>query len=992
MDWSTSPLGNPADWPQSLRTLVNLLLNSKFPMFIAWGQELGFLYNDPYSEILGAKHPAAMGRRFKDVWSEIWDDVAPLVTKALSGEATFHEDLPLMMQRKGFQEQTYFTFSYSPVHDEAGTIGGVFCACTETTREVEARAAYQADQEYLHDLFKQAPGFVAILRGPDHVFELVNASYLQLVGHRDIVGKPVRQVLPELEGQGFFELVDGVYQSGEPFVGRNLAVKLQRQPGSSVEERFLDLVYQPIFDRTGRVTGIFAEGYDVTERVHAEVALRASEERLRRSQELGGALPYEWDITTNQLLAHPAFSKLYGLNDDEPLTYEAVTARIHPEDLSRVRAIHQNAFKMGGPYEQEYRIVLSDGAIRWVMARGEPVYGESGEPTALAGVVIDISQRKLAELALAESEERFRLLADGAPALIWMSDETGQITFANRHYETMFGNPAAAVEGEGWKNIVHPDDVESFSAAFLKGFEQREPVSISVRVKDRNGATRWLRCEGVPRFDSSGSFLGFIGCNVDISEAKVSEIALRESEERHRILFEQAAAGVGHMDLDGHWLMVNQTLHDILGYAEGELIGRTLQSLTHPDHLDDDQPLLLALDAGEIPSFRCERQYIRKDGSVVWVETTVSLVRNHSGTPIYRVAIIQDIQNRKIGEEALRASESRLRLALDAGRMAVWESDSGTGSITTSPELNRLLGFPSGTSPTPEQIRSRYAPGARERLQAAASAALRRGERHAEEELEVIWPDGSRHWLLLRADLETTSGPDGIRIKATGIAFDITARKRWAEHQRILIDELNHRVKNTLATVQSLAAHTFRNLNEASRPALIAFEERLFALSRAHDVLTRENWDGAELGEVITEVLEPYLRHSGRRFAIEGSPLRLAPGVALALAMAIHELATNAAKYGALSVPSGRTSISWTTTGDDPALLVLRWEEHGGPPVAPPSRKGFGTRLIERMLATDLSGQVQLTFAPTGVVCVVKAPLKQQEHPPASEPTIRLVV
>ncbi|WP_230534423.1 HWE histidine kinase domain-containing protein [Microvirga roseola] len=174
--------------------------------------------------------------------------------------------------------------------------------------------------------------------------------------------------------------------------------------------------------------------------------------------------------------------------------------------------------------------------------------------------------------------------------------------------------------------------------------------------------------------------------------------------------------------------------------------------------------------------------------------------------------------------------------------MAVWESDTRTDTITTSPELNLLLGFPADASPSTEEIRSRYAPGAREGLKAAAAAALQRGDRYAEGELEVIWPDGSHHCLLVRAELEVTAvAGSPPQIKATGIAFDITGGKRWEEHQQLLINELNHRVKNTLATVQAMATQSLRQVSEDSRPKLQSFEDRLFALARAHDVLTREN-------------------------------------------------------------------------------------------------------------------------------------------------------
>src|SRR5688572_27083018 len=137
-DWSGSPLGPPERWPQSLRSVVSLMLRSKFPMFVAWGPQLGFLYNDPYAQILGTKHPGALGRPFQDIWSEIWEDISPLVHRALAGDASYMENLPLTMQRKGYEEQTWFTFSYSPVTDESGDIAGMYCACTETTAIVNA--------------------------------------------------------------------------------------------------------------------------------------------------------------------------------------------------------------------------------------------------------------------------------------------------------------------------------------------------------------------------------------------------------------------------------------------------------------------------------------------------------------------------------------------------------------------------------------------------------------------------------------------------------------------------------------------------------------------------------------------------------------------------------------------------------------------------------------------------------------------------------------
>lgn len=318
-DWSVSPLGIPQKWPESLRTAVSIMLNSGHPMFMTWGPEQIFLFNDAYRPVLGAKVTWAMGEQFEKVWADIWHILSPAAERALAGEATWFENQKLVMQRHGYAEETYFNYSYSPVRDETGAVAGMFCACTETTetvfatrrlreteralrdaneslhreREVVKAANHRlmAETEFLRQLFAQAPGFITVMRGPEHVFELANAAFQQLIGHRDIYQKSARNVLPDLEGQGFFELLDQVFQTGEAFVGQQRPVQLQRLPGGPSEERFVDFVYQPFFDMQGHVQGVFCQGSDVTERVQAEQALRQLTESLEeqiklRTQEL----------------------------------------------------------------------------------------------------------------------------------------------------------------------------------------------------------------------------------------------------------------------------------------------------------------------------------------------------------------------------------------------------------------------------------------------------------------------------------------------------------------------------------------------------------------------------------------------------------------------------------------------------------------------------------------------------------------------------------
>ncbi|MDB5477940.1 MAG: hybrid sensor histidine kinase/response regulator [Alphaproteobacteria bacterium] len=280
-DWKLTPLGAIEKWPQSMRMLLGIMLGSHQPMFIAWGPQRIMFYNDSYASILGRKHPTALGQPMEKVWTEIWSDLEPIVNSTYAGQSIHMDDIELQMERHGHPEETHFSFSYTPVRGDGGEVLGLFCACTETTAKVFAERRIAAETERLRQMFQKAPGFITMLRGPTHIFEFVNDAYLQLVGHRDIVGLPVREALPEVEGQGFFELLDQVYNTGVVFTGHSLQVFLQRTPGSAPEESFLDLVYQPIKDGNDAVTGIFVEGYDVTERIRSEESMREMSQHLR---------------------------------------------------------------------------------------------------------------------------------------------------------------------------------------------------------------------------------------------------------------------------------------------------------------------------------------------------------------------------------------------------------------------------------------------------------------------------------------------------------------------------------------------------------------------------------------------------------------------------------------------------------------------------------------------------------------------------------------
>ena len=292
LDWGATPLGWPDAWSPALRIATRAMLDAPFPMCLWAGPEYALVYNDGYRRILAAKHPGALGRRGAEVWAELWEEFAPQFARVRAGgPAAYGENAHFIVARLegGGTEDAWFSYALSALRDENGSIAAVLNISPETTAQVRAVRTLGLERTRLAAVFQQSPSFLAVLRGPDNVFELVNAAYEQIVGRgRALVGRPLFEAIPETRGQGFDAYLAQVRETGEPLVFRDLPVLLDRTPGAPREERFIDITYLPLqeTDGSGAVThdAVIAHGTDVTDQVRGRREAQAANERLQEKQ------------------------------------------------------------------------------------------------------------------------------------------------------------------------------------------------------------------------------------------------------------------------------------------------------------------------------------------------------------------------------------------------------------------------------------------------------------------------------------------------------------------------------------------------------------------------------------------------------------------------------------------------------------------------------------------------------------------------------------
>jgi PAS domain S-box-containing protein len=632
-------------------------------------------------------------------------------------------------------------------------------------------------------------------------------------------------------------------------------------------------------------------------------------------------------------------------------------------------------------FELEVDLSYRPSQPQFLRCRYEPEWRD-GKVIGLVAAITNITALKRAEQRLRASEVTFRQLVENSPFGIYVVDADFCIMHVSAGAENAFKNVRPVIGCDLakalrciWPEPFASDVIGRFRHTLDTGKPHRAPATVEQR-RD-TGAVEAYDWQ-IERLTMPDGRSGVVCHFYDFSERQKYESALRESEETFRAMFDVSSVGKSEVELEsGRFLRANAAMCKFLGYSEEELLARTVYDVTCPDDRDYGRELSRLLDAGETDVFDVEKRYIRKDGSMVWARTTVNVIQDAFGRPLRHTTVIQDLSARKQAERDLQVSKDRLQLAFDATQLGWWQYDPVSRMGRGDTRAQEIFDIAAGGA-TIEEFMKRVHPDDVESVWASMQAAFDPANlKPLSIEYRVRRGDGKVRWVENHglAYFEG-AGRERRAVSLVGTVQDITERKEREEKEHLLMREINHRAKNMLSVVNAIAHQT---ATRSPEDFIERFSERIQALSANQDLLVRSEWSGVEIEDLVRAQIAHFADLIDSRIAMQGPKLRLNPASAQTIGLALHELATNAGKYGALSTERGRVDIGWGMT--DGGTFTMSWTEREGPPVTAPKRRGFGTLVMETMAERSVDGVVDLDYALSGLTWRLTCPAANALEP-----------
>src|SRR5262245_52408229 len=715
------------------------------------------------------------------------------------------------------------------------------------------------------------------------------------------------------------------------------------------------------------------------ERRRNEAALKFSNERLQLALDAAELGVWSIDAKSGCFDSDARDRRIHGhAPQGPPASLAQARAVVHAEDLPRLDDAFTAARRAGGSCKVEYRLASQPpgpelGQERWVAVEGTVVRDAAGEPLRWLGVTRDISNRKQAERALVERDAQLALA--GKVALVGgfaMDLRTGMMQ-VTPGYAVIHGLPEGSAETSrrDWCRRVHADDLPRLDLHLQQAISaRRRDHYCEYRILGTSGEVRWIESRSLIAYDRDGVAQRIIGTNIDVTQRKQTEAALEQSEAR---LLDALAAGqviAFEWNAQTGQSRRSENAAAILGPEPDTAESRRNDFFSHV-HADDRDTFRARVRQlrPQCPGYAICFRFCCRDGRELWLEEEARGEFDGQGKLLRVKGLTRDISERKRAELGLAERTLQLTLAGKAALVGSYSYTIGTDTVQVSEGFAALHGLPEGTTETSQRTwRARVHAEDLEHVEVRRQQAIR--ERRGEYELEYrIVRDGEVRWIESRSFISYAI--DGSPQRVVGVNIDVTERKHAEQHRNVLNAELDHRVKNVLATVGAIVRHT-QHSTPSMTDFVTALEQRIESLAGTHELLSHSNWRGVSLAHVVAREFAPY---AGDNAEISGPSVILKAEAAQAMAMVLHELTTNSAKYGAFSTRGGRVLLRWRWQ-QKPATdrLLVEWQENGGPPIASRPRTGYGTSIIRELIPFELGGTVDLTFACDGLRCRFEIP------------------
>ena len=873
-----------------------------------------------------------------------------------------YENLPLQARQGGLREVEVVANLYE---ENDHTV--VQCNVRDITERRRAEKESLEHQNFLDGIFKVLPGVLYVFDMDENRVVFVNNTAALTFTPEEVAGMGTDMVrnLMHPDDQPRFQEHVAHMRTLNP--GETAAFEYRMRDRADEWRWYLstDAVY--LRNENGVARQFIGIAQEITARKRLELSLQISE--ARHSLLIGSWAQAVWETDAHgfAITDSPSWRAFTGQTVQEWLGNGWFDA-IHPDDRVYAEGQWREATAAHALVNAEFRVCAPDGGWRWTNVRAAPVLDAKGDVEKWVGMNIDIAKSKLAEKTLRDVEDRHRLVLETCHIGTYHGDlKRGEAYWNSVEFELLgLKEGDAPPVPETFYKYVHPDDVASLKATWDAGLEDKEQDT-EFRVIRADGEERWMAVRGAnypEGQDEQGQLhQRYFGVNFDVTDRKLTELALRDNEARLSRILNQSPAGIVQADADGRIVLVNSRWCEMLGYSEAEMLGMNIIDVTHPSSVEPTLEALGRLAKGG-PDFQIDKSYRRKDGAMLQVNSNVAALRDAQGNYLGLLAVVVDLSERLEADAKLRDGLQSMALAAEATGIGFWEWNVHTNVIRWDAQMFQLYGVP----PTDDGCVS---------YETWRAAVL--PEEFAEDDAILIntvqtHGQGAREFRIRRSDtgewrtmqsVEAMRANNGAKSEwMVGTNVDITDRKRAEEHEQLLMAEVNHRAKNLLSVVQAVAQQTAKSGDPLTFAARLS--DRIGGLAANQDLLVKNLWQGVGVSELVTSQLSHFKDLIDARVHLHGPELTVTAAASQTIGMAVHELATNAAKYGALSNANGQVHVEWQLTAGPDSQFLMSWRESDGPQVKPPTRKGFGQTVIKRLVETSVDGAVKVDYAEDG--------------------------